>query len=122
MQYRVIRHSQAGFTLIELIITIVIIGILAAVAIPKFQDLTGDANTGVAKGAGAALASASSVNYARRAGNTGGQAVTNCTDLAALADVPAGFTIATGTLTAGVQGDCTINWTGGSYTFKAYGA
>ena len=39
--------TTKGFTLIELVMVIVILGILAAVAVPKFADITGDANRAV---------------------------------------------------------------------------
>lgn len=42
--------KEFGFTLIELIMVIVILGILAAVAIPKFFNLSGDANEAAEQG------------------------------------------------------------------------
>ena len=44
------KKTQTGFTLIELVIVIVILGLLAATALPKFADLTSEAKTAACKG------------------------------------------------------------------------
>jgi len=58
------RRAQAGFTMIELIVVIVILGILAATALPKFIDLRSDATDAALNGVAGNLTSAMAVNYA----------------------------------------------------------
>jgi len=62
---KLINKKQTGFTLIELIIVIVILGILAVTAAPKFLDLQGDANTSTIQGVNGAVKSAIGVVYGK---------------------------------------------------------
>ncbi len=58
------RKSQGGFTLIELVIVIVVLGILAAVAVPRYVDLSSEADDAVCSGAVGALTSSAAIQIA----------------------------------------------------------
>lgn len=64
---RTVLRSESGFTLIELVIVIVILGILASVAIPKYEDMREQARAATLKGQVGSIRSALSIQYARTA-------------------------------------------------------
>jgi prepilin-type N-terminal cleavage/methylation domain-containing protein len=63
----VLNRSGRGFTLIELVIVIVILGILAAVAIPKYEDMQEQARSATLKGQLGSIRSAVAIQYGRNA-------------------------------------------------------
>ncbi|MFH0777644.1 MAG: prepilin-type N-terminal cleavage/methylation domain-containing protein [Candidatus Eisenbacteria bacterium] len=61
------RRGEHGFTMIELIIVIVILGILAAIALPKYEDMRQEARVATLKGQLGTIRAAIAIQYAKSA-------------------------------------------------------
>ena len=78
-------NSRSGFTVLEMAIVLVVIGILLGIAVPKYADFRDSANLAAAKANAASLRAAASMYYAKQSVDTGaGSYPRNKTELEAL--------------------------------------
>ncbi len=124
MRNGLMNQKEAGFTLIELIMVIVILGILAVTALPKFNDLRSDASTAAASGVAGALNGAFSNNFSTFLANSTKAIRINataqaCSDTAMLGTagvlqggLPSGYTMSSDTVNCSASGAtlaCTVS-------------
>jgi prepilin-type N-terminal cleavage/methylation domain-containing protein len=73
------RHS--GFTLIEMVVVLVVLAILAAIAVPRYLDLSVQSHNSAAQGVAAGISSGTSINFAARAAGNASATVVNSTNV-----------------------------------------
>lgn len=111
------RTNQSGFTIIELIVVIALLGILSAVALPRFINVTDEAHNAAVEGAGAGFATGVALLKAQVVAN--GQLGTGADDIVGYGEDPVldtndnGYPVAIdgdNALTPGDATDCADVW------------
>jgi MSHA pilin protein MshA len=95
-------NKQAGFTLIELIMVIVILGVLAAFALPRFANLGGDARGATIEALGGAIKAASNIAHSKQL--AGGKSAGDSIDLEGATGDGSNVTMDSGYPTANAAG------------------
>ena len=109
-----IKNEQNGFTLVELVIAVALVGVLSIVALPKIMGVSTDARQASVEAAAAVLSGISTNNYiARSADISKGLTAVNCGSLVTLLDGGIGSDFALGdaatTVAEDVSQNCILN-------------